>query len=243
MCGRYASFRQAQAIADEFDVAEITDDALELQPSFNVAPTDSVRIVLERTLDTDSDASAVRREMHAARWGLVPGFARDPRSGPPLINARLETVAEKRSFAPSLVTRRCIVPGDGYFEWRKNGDDPKKRKTPFFIHRADAAPLAFAGLYAFWRDPTKDDDDPARWLLSTTILTRPARSDLAGIHDREPVVLRRKNIAQWLDPTVQDVEEILSVPTPKRPPLAFHRVGPDVGNVRVDNPALIEPVD
>src|SRR5690606_18322584 len=108
-------------------------------------------------------------------------FATDPRSGPPLINARIETVAEKRSFAKSLTTRRCILPGDGYYEWRKNGDDARAKKTPFFIHRADAAPLAFAGLYAFWRDPTKNDDDPARWLLSTTILTRPARAHLADI--------------------------------------------------------------
>ncbi|MEE6280100.1 SOS response-associated peptidase [Georgenia sunbinii] len=240
MCGRYASFRQAQDIAREFDVIEITEEAESVHPSFNVAPTDSVRVVLERT--TDRKDGPLRREMHAARWGLVPGFVSDPRSGPPLINARIETVAEKRSFASSLVTRRCIVPGDGYFEWRKDSADPKK-KTPFFIHRADAAPLAFAGLYAFWRDPAKEDDDPTRWLLSTTILTRPARADLAGIHDREPVVLRRKDIARWLDPTLQDAEEALGVPLPSRPRLGFHRVGPEVGNVRVDNPALLEPVD
>ncbi len=232
MCGRYASFRQAQELADAFDVAEMTDEAIEIHPSFNVAPTDQVRVVLER-----ADAG---REMHAARWGLVPAFADDPKIGARMINARIETVAEKNAFAKSLRTRRCILPADGYYEWRRN---PDGSKTPHFIHRADATPLAFAGLYAFWRDPSKAESDPDRWLLSTTILTQPARSQLAGIHDREPVVLRRGAVAQWLDPSVTAPEEALAVIAPERPRLQFHRVGPQVGNVRVDSPGLIEPVD
>ncbi|MBD8063215.1 SOS response-associated peptidase [Oceanitalea stevensii] len=232
MCGRYASFRQAQELADAFDVDEIADEAIDVHPSFNVAPTDQVRVVLERA---DSG-----RQMHAARWGLVPAFASDPKIGVRMINARIETVAEKNAFAKSLRTRRCILPADGYYEWRKN---PDGSKTPHFIHRADAAPLAFAGLYAFWRDPSKAESDPNRWLLSTTILTQPARSQLAGIHDREPVVLRRAAVAQWLDLSVTTPEEALAAIAPERPRLQFHRVGPQVGNVRVDSPALIEPVD
>lgn len=231
MCGRYASFRQAQDLADAFDVVEISDEALEVHPSFNVAPTDQVRIVLQRPDHP--------RQMYAARWGLVPAFATDPRIGARMINARTETVAEKNAFAKSLRTRRCVVPADGYYEWRKN---PDGSKTPHFIHRADSGPLAFAGLYAFWRDPAKDEDDPTRWLLSTTILTQPARSALAPIHDREPVVLRRTAVAQWLDPTITVPDEALSAIRPDRPRLDFHRVGPQVGNVRVDSPSLIEPV-
>lgn len=234
MCGRYASFRQAQELADAFDVAEIADDANDVHPSFNVAPTDQVRVILER-----AEAGA-GRQMHAARWGLVPAFADDPKIGVRMINARIETVAEKNAFAKSLRTRRCILPADGYYEWRKNADGSK---TPHFIHRADAAPLAFAGLYSFWRDPSKSESDPSRWLLSTTILTQPARSQLTDIHDREPVVLRRAAVAGWLDPTVTTPEEALAVIAPERPKLQFHRVGPQVGNVRVDSPALIEPVD
>ncbi len=234
MCGRYASFRQAQDLADAFDVTEITEDAASVHPSFNVAPTDQVRVILERG-DT-----APRREMHAARWGLVPAFASDLRIGARMINARVETVAEKNAFAKSLRARRCILPADGYYEWRKEDGGGK---TPHFIHRADAAPLAFAGLYAFWRDPAKDEDDPSRWVLSTTILTQPAREQLAGIHDREPVVLRRKAVAQWLDPSVTAADEALAVIAPERPRLQFHRVGPQVGNVRADSPALVEPVD
>src|SRR5690606_25996273 len=174
-----------------------------------------------------------------ARWGLAPAIADDVRMGARMINARIETVAEKNAFAKSLRTRRCILPADGYYEWRKGAEG----KTPHFIHRADAAPLAFAGLYAFWRDPTKADDDPARWLLSATILTQPARTQLAGIHDREPVVLRRAAVAQWLDPAVTSPEEALAAVVPERPRLQFHQVGPRVGNVRVDSPELIEPVD
>lgn len=234
MCGRYASFREAQELADAFDVEEIAEEAAAVHPSFNVAPTDRVRVVLER-----SDGH-LRRQMHSARWGLVPAFADDPSIGVRMINARIETVAEKSAFAKSLRTRRCILPADGYYEWRK---EPDGSKTPHFIHRADAAPLAFAGLYAFWRDPSKDDSDPARWLLSTTILTQPARSQLAAIHDREPVVLRNDAVARWLDPSVTAAEEALSAIGPERPPLQLHRVGPRVGNVRVDSPDLIEPVD
>lgn len=234
MCGRYASFRQAQDLADAFDVAEIAEEAAEVRPSFNVAPTDQVRVILERSDD------GVRREMHAARWGLVPAFADDPRIGARMINARIETVAQKNAFAKSLRTRRCILPADGYFEWRK---EEGGRKTPHFIHRSDAAPLAFAGLYAFWRDPTKDENDPTRWLLSATILTRPAREQLAGIHAREPVVLRNEAVAHWLDPSITAPEEALAAITPDGPGLQFHRVGPRVGNVRVDSPDLIEPVD
>ena len=234
MCGRYASFREAQDLADAFDVAEVADDAAAVHPSFNVAPTDQVRVIVERGEGTP------RREMHSARWGLVPGFASDLKIGARLINARVESVAEKNAFAKSLRTRRCIVPADGYYEWRKN---PDGSKTPHFIHRADAAPLAFAGLYAFWRDPAKDESDPARWLLSTTILTQPAREQLTGVHDREPVVLRRKAVASWLDPAVTAPDEALAAIAPQRPRLQFHRVGPRVGNVRVDSPDLIEPLE
>ena len=235
MCGRYASFRHSQDLADAFDVAVVSEGAAQVRPSFNVAPTDDVRVVLER-----SDSPDAARQMHTARWGLVPAFATDPRIGARMINARIETVAEKNAFAKSLRTRRCIIPADGYYEWQKNSDGSK---TPHFIHRTDAAPLAFAGLYSFWRDPSKDEDDPSRWLLSTTILTQPARSQLAQIHDREPVVLRRTSVAQWLDPTITAPDEALAAVRPDRPRLDFHRVGPRVGNVRVDSPDLIEPVN
>lgn len=238
MCGRYASFRQAQDLADSFDVVEITEDAAVVPPSFNVAPTQPVRVVLERLADPERPGAS--REMHAARWGLVPAWAKDPSIGSRMINARSETVAEKPAFAKPLATRRCILPADGYFEWRKDGRSA--RKVPYFVHRVDAAPVALAGLYAFWRDPAKADDDPTRWLMSTTVLTRPARPELTFLHDREPVLLSGDAVAEWLDPTTRTVEGALAVLASAAPRVELHEVDARVGNVRNDFPELIEPV-
>ncbi|MFC4554197.1 SOS response-associated peptidase [Georgenia faecalis] len=237
MCGRYASFRQAQDLADTFDVAEVTDEAAAVPPSFNVAPTQPVRIVLERLVE--AEPLTVRREMHAARWGLVPAWAKDPSVGARMINARTETVAEKSVFAKPLATRRCVLLADGYFEWRRDAG----RKIPYFVHGADAGPVALAGLYSFWRDPAKAEDDPTRWLLSTTVLTRAARPELEFLHDREPVLLAPGILADWLDPALTAPEGALAVLHAEAPRVDLHEVGAKVGNVRNDSPELIEPVD
>lgn len=163
MCGRYAAQRSADELAREFDLEMVSEDAREAAPSWNVAPTDAVRIVRER-------------ELHLARWGLLPAWSKGPGAkGAPMFNARIETVATKAAFAKSLTTRRCLVPADGYYEWRKNAPGgPLPAKTPFYITDPSGASLAFAGLFAWWRDPAREEDDPARWLLSATIITRPA---------------------------------------------------------------------
>lgn len=248
MCGRYASFRQAEALADAFDVDEITEAAATVRPSFNIAPTQIVRIVVDRPVGAAGDPelkdpggedaeATVLRELHAARWGLVPPWAPDVSVGAKLINARSETVAEKRSFAPSLRTRRCVVPADGYYEWRSR----PRGKVPYFIHHADAAQLAFAGLYAFWRDPAADPDSPNRWLLTATILTRPARDELAAIHDREPVILPADAIDEWLDPAQQDPRTALGALSQPGPDLTFHEVSAKVNRAAEDHAELIEP--
>lgn len=247
MCGRYASFRQAEALAEAFDVDEVTQAAAEVRPSFNIAPTRTVRVVVDREIpssdDDGIDAPAAGlpptriRELHAARWGLVPPWASDVSIGARLINARSETAAQKRSFAPSLRARRCVIPADGYYEWKTGS----RGKTPYFIHRGDAGPLALAGLYAFWRDPEREPDSPARWLLTTTILTRAARPALAPIHDREPAILPPEAVDAWLDPRVTDVTQALEMLTPPGPELAFHEVSSRVNTVAEDVAALIEP--
>jgi len=233
MCGRYASFRQAQALADAFAVNDVTAAAAAVHPSFNVAPTHDVRIVLERA-DTDGGP----REMHAARWGLVPHWAKDPSIGSRLINARVETAGEKPSFAPSVRQRRCILPADGYYEWQRNSNG---KSIPHFFHRRDAKPMALAGLFAFWRDPAKAEDDPQRWVLTTTILTRAARDDRSAIHPREPVVLG-DHVTSWLDPELTEPEEALALLADDGPELEFYRVSPEVGNVRNDHDGLINPL-
>lgn len=260
MCGRYASYRAAQDLAEAFDVAEVSPEAAAVAPSYNVAPTMSIRIVLERRERLEEGvgpaagaggavgpgsaggeaaaARGARRELHAARWGLVPAWAPDLRIGNRLINARVESLAEKPAFRASLAKRRCVVPAEGYYEWeRRDGV-----KVPYFIHDPGEAPLALAGLYAFWRDPERADDDPARWVLSATIVTRDATPGLARIHDRQPVVLTPDDVAAWLDPTLEDAREALAHLRGSGAPLEFHEVSRRVNRAGVDDEGLILPV-
>lgn len=245
MCGRYASFREAQALADAFDVEEITDAARNLPASYNVAPTDGVRIVVDRAPRNDRGADdAARREMHVARWGLVPPWAKDLSIGSRMFNAREDSLATKRSFAPSLRARRCLVLAEGYYEWLKEEvpGQSKPRRTPFYIHRSDAAPLAFAGLYSWWPNPDLPQGAPDRWVLSTTIVTTQARGGLERIHHREPVVLADAVTTGWLDPTVTDAQEALAALAEPSPPMSWHEVSARVGSVRNDDPELIEAI-
>lgn len=245
MCGRYASFRAAQALADAFDVAEVTEAAQNLPASYNVAPTEDVRIVVDRIAPAahEDGGEERRRELHVARWGLVPPWAKDLSIGSRMFNAREDSLATKRSFAPSLRGRRCLVLAEGYYEWLKEEvpDQSKPRRTPFYIHRTDAAPLAFAGLYAWWPDPQKAKTDPGRWVLSTTIVTTQARGGLAQIHHREPLVLGEEATSHWLNPHRTDAEDALAALQEPSPSMSWHEVSARVGSVRNNDPSLIEP--
>lgn len=235
MCGRFASYREAQDLADRYDVDDVTEAASAVVGSYNLAPTEDVRIVLDRA---PSEVRPRRREMHAARWGLVPAWADDLKIGNRLINARLESLASKRAFRASLDRRRCIVPADGYFEWQRQGG----RKVPYYVHADGDEPLALAGLYAFWRVPGRADDDPDRWLLSVTIVTRDAEDDLADLHDRRPVVLAPDAVAAWLDPAPVDADRAVATLLRPPPPLLFHAVSSRVNTPDTDGPDLVEPV-
>ena len=270
MCGRYASFRDAQDLADAFAVAppDVAEDAAGLPPSWNVAPTDAVRVVVERAPrrpGSGEDAAghvagdvgdAPRRSLRLARWGLVPGWAKDPSIGARMINARVETLDSKPAFRKALAVRRCLVPAEGYFEWRPPPEDAplatgptgrrrKAPKQPFWIHPADDGPLAFAGLYEFWRDPERADDDPQRWLVTMTIVTGGAPTDdpaLAEIHDRAPVILDRSRWDAWLDPGLTDTEPVMDLLRRPAPRLVATPVSTEVNAVGNDGPHLIEPV-
>lgn len=251
MCGRYASFLESQDLADAFDVEDMTEAAREVRASWNVAPTDGVRIVVDRApRDTGDSGDAaetepqVRREMHLARWGLVPPWAKDLAVGSRMFNARSETLDSKPAFRKAAATKRCLVLADGYYEWQKveQADRPKPVKVPHYIHPTDGAPIAFAGLYAWWRDPSKDDDDPDRWVLSTTIVTQQARDGLEAIHDREPAMLTHEVARAWLDPGVTDPGSVAAMLAEPAPELSWYEVGPAVGNVRNDGGGLMEPV-
>lgn len=177
MCGRFAFYSPAEAVAALFDV----DGVPELEPRYNVAPTQLIAAARE--------AGPGRREFAALRWGLVPSWAKDPSIGNRMINARVETVAEKPAFRAAFRHRRCIIFADGFYEWRKEG----KEKTPHFISLASGEPFAFAGLWEDWTDRATGES-----LQTATILTTAASEFLAGLHDRMPVVLTPAAAGRWL---------------------------------------------
>lgn len=251
MCGRYASFREAQKIADEFDVVTLTQAALEIEPSWNVPPTTNVRIIvdrpaesLERFADHQTDgaraAETPTRALLTARWGLVPPWADSLTLGARMINARSETAATKPSFRKPFSTSRCLVVADGYYEWHT---DEAGNKTPYYIFATSGDSIAFAGLFSWWPDRALPANDPNRWVLTTSILTAAARDGLEEIHDREPVMLTRDLVTPWLDPELTDPAEVEAIIREPGPELSWHPVSAAVGSVRNNSASLIAPVE
>ena len=240
MCGRYASSVRDAEVVDELTVDDVVGD--ELPPSWNVAPTDDVRVVVERPArDGDDGPQAPRRQLRTARWGLVSSWSKDLSTGARMINARSETVTERSAFRTAASRRRCLVPADGYFEWQPAPG--QRRKTPWFLRAEDSSLLTFAGLYELWRDPARSDDDPARWVWSVTVVTTAASDALGEIHDRTPLLVPPGARADWLSTATTELEEVralvASLPEPRLVP---HVVDPAVGDVRQDGPHLVEPV-
>jgi len=182
------------------------------------------------------------RQLRTLRWGLVPSWAKDPSIGSRMINTRVETITAKPAFRRAASRQRLIVPMDGYFEWQPP-ESGKGRKTPFYLVDPERRPLAAAGLYEFWRDPAKDDDDPDRWLATLTVITTNATDTLGRIHDRSPLLLPPDLWEAWLDPELTDADDlhhlIAKIPEPHIEPI---EVSPAVGNVRNNSPSLVEPV-
>jgi len=249
MCGRYASSRRPEDLIEEFEIdkSEVKET---LAPDYNVAPTKQVYAVVERQAD---EAAEPERQLRTVRWGLVPFWAKDPAIGNKMINARMETVAEKPAFKQPFAKRRCLLPADGYFEWytteqKTTGSAAQSRaskplKQPFFIHPRDGASMAMAGLYEIWRDPTRDDDDPQRFLWTATVLTTTAEDAVGHIHDRMPLLVERDRWAAWLDPTKKDKDDLISLLVPAAPGLLeAYPVSTAVNSVRNNGPELIEPL-
>lgn len=246
MCGRYAASKNPDDLVEEFEV-EVRSEK-ELRPDWNVAPTKDVYAVMMRPPRDDKDAPP-RRELAVVRWGLVPSWAKDPSIGNRMINARMETVAEKPTYKRAFARRRCILPADGYYEWYTPEDGPKGKggkplKQPFFIHPADGSSLAMAGLYELWRDPTRADDDPQAWLMTCTVLTTTAEDSVGRIHDRMPLLVEPERWAEWLDPAVTgekgDPRGLLVPAAPGR--LDAYPVSTLVNDVRHNGPELVEPL-
>jgi putative SOS response-associated peptidase YedK len=187
MCGRF-TITDPRQLALRFDLAELA----ELPARFNVAPTQPVPMVV------------MGGRIAMARWGLVPSWAKDPSVGSRMINARAESLETKPAFRDALGARRCLVLGDGFFEWKKEG--PLRR--PFYLHLASDAPFAFAGLWDEWRGPD------GLLVVSCTIVTTGPNALVAPIHDRMPAILLPDAEARWLDPNVQDLADLVEVLQP-----------------------------
>lgn len=219
-------FRQ---LALDFEAVNLDEMAgLESAPDYNVAPTDPVPVVWRRREDEGA------RRLDVARWGLVPYWAKDPSVGVRAFNARVETAAQKPTFRAAFAKRRCLLPADGYYEWRKGEG---RARQAMYIRAADGAPLAFAGLYELWRDAE------GRALWTASILTGPARGPLAAIHDRMPLVVAPGLREAWLDPELRDAERVRSLLDLETVPAwRAHPVGKAVGDVRNNGPELVREI-
>ena len=247
MCGRYASSRHPSDIVEEFEIDELRISA-PLDDNYNVAPTDEVYAVVERPprRDEEQPPDRVERQLRAVRWGLVPSWSKDRSSGARMINARMETVAEKPAYRQAFRKRRALVPADGYYEWyetRRRNAQGKPAKQPYFIRPRDGGLLAMAGLYEIWRDPAKADDDPTRFKWTMTVITTTAADELGQIHDRMPLMLPRAAYDTWLDPAQDDAESLLGLLEPAAPGrLLAQPVSALVSNVANNGPELVAPV-
>ena len=220
MCGRFTQQRPTSEIARIFEADDLAGDP---GGRFNVAPTDEAAVVVQRD---------ERRAVVRYRWGLVPSWA-EPRLASRAFNARAESLATSGLFRDAYRRRRCLVPVDGFYEWRRDG----ARRLPMRIHDPDDRPLALAGLWTGRRD-----DGTGEWLRTFTIVTTRPNEFMAAIHDRMPVVIPQELWATWLEPTPREPGELRALLEPREDlALAAYMVSTLVNSVRNDGPALIVP--
>ncbi|MBT8198081.1 MAG: SOS response-associated peptidase [Acidimicrobiia bacterium] len=224
MCGRFVQAQPLDVYASAFGVDIVKTESL--KPSYNVAPTDPVYAVAEYHGD---------RILGSFRWGLVPWFSKDRKAAARHINARVETAAVKPSFRDSFAKRRCLIPADGFYEW-----EPKdKGKLPHYIYPADHEPMAFAGLWASWKDPESGEK-----LRTCTILTGEPNDLVQPIHDRMPVMLPRDVWSDWLDEDSVDTDQLtVLLATRSAVGLAEHAVSTLVNKVANNLPENIVPLE
>ncbi len=244
MCGRYASIKAPADLADEFRAVDATDGAA--RADYNVAPTKQIVTVVQRhprDAEGDPDPDTVERTLRLVRWGLVPSWAKDPKAGARMINARSETAGSKPAFRRALNARRCLIPADGWYEWQRGKD----HKQPYFTHYTDGSSLAMAGLWEYWKP--KDDPDNAypEGLVTAAVLTTAAVGPLAQVHDRMPLVLPPSAWDAWLDPDAgADTDEVAALLAPPSPDLVaameIRPVAATVNNVRNNGPELLDPL-
>ncbi len=220
MCGRFSRKATLQAIIDEFEIEEVNGT---IEPSYNVAPGQEVAVILKDD----------NRKLGLLKWGLIPSWSKDPAIGNRMINARAETLAEKPSFKHPLRRKRCLIVADGFFEWKKEG----KQKTPMYIFLKDQKPFVFAGLWDTWTSPG------GKKISTCTIITTEPNEFMKKIHNRMPVILPKEQIDHWLDRSIENEQQVLSLlqPYPGEKMDAFE-VSRFVNSPKNNSPACVEKV-
>lgn len=232
MCGRYAITLPPEAVRAFFRYVEQPN----FPPRFNVAPTQPVPIV---RLSRDPHGAAARH-FALVRWAFLPGFVKDPKDFPLIINARAETLASKPSFRNAFRRRRCLFVADAFYEWRRSpgakgkGGPPAQ---PFLIRRADSTPLAMAGLWETWSGPNGEEVDTG------CIITTSANAAMAAIHDRMPAIVEERDFDRWLDCDANSERDVASLLDPAGDDaLEFVPIGTAVNRVANDGPEIQTPV-
>jgi putative SOS response-associated peptidase YedK len=224
MCGRLTLTTPAQVVAEHFDVAEVPS----LTPRYNIAPSQPVVVVRQRR-------SVPERRLEMRIWGLVPPWAREPAIGARLINARAETVTQKRAYRDAFRRRRCLVAADGFYEWQPRG---RNLKQPYHVTPEREELFAIAGLYERWAGAE------GRTLDTCTLITTEANERMRAIHGRMPVLLPRDAWSAWLDPDARGAEELQALLRPSsEESLRLQPVGLRVNDTRHDDPECIRPVE
>jgi len=220
MCGRFVGYRDLEALQAHFPIDRVEAT---LSPNYNVAPTQMIPAIVRQ-----DDQNVLR----TFRWGLVPFWAKDPSIGNRMINARSETVGSKPSFRNAYKKRRCLIPADGFYEWKGR----KGNKQPVFLTLPDEKPFGFAGLWEVWDDKGKAEEP----LYTCTILTTDASDSIKDIHDRMPVILKPEAFKDWIraDTPINTLQEILTAHTHRD--LVFRPVSKAVNSVQNNSPDLIK---
>jgi putative SOS response-associated peptidase YedK len=249
MCGRFAVTTDPALLAEKIQAIDESTAAIKKDAdsgaNYNVAPTTTISTVVKRHTDPDDEST---RRVRSMRWGLVPPWAKtsedggpDTKKGPLLINARAETVTSSPAFRNSAKNKRCLVPMDGWYEWKPNGElasGKKAPKTPFYMYGADGEPLFMAGLWSTWRPKEAPKDTPP--LLSCTIITTDSAGPLSDVHDRMPLTISREDWDRWLDPDAA-IDEGLLRGHGDLDRIEIREVSRLVNSIRNNGPELIEP--
>lgn len=273
MCGRVDIHTPPSELARLLEVALAAGVDPDGRPSWNVPPSRGVPVITEErpheppkepggdfgegptesVSEEAKDTSArklqvsteeLKRRLDVYRWGLLPHWAKDPRIGYKMINARAETLTTSSAYRTPFKNRRCLIVVDGFYEWQIPDPEKPKSKVPFYFKRTDGIPITFAGLYDIWWDKSRSKDpDPETLIRTCTIITTDAGPDMVDVHNRMPVIIERPQFDAWLDPNQHDTDYLATFlhPAPAGTLIRFP-IDKAVNSPRNDGPQIIDPV-